>query len=498
MSFSGTKPSVDIPQYQAPGFNMPGFGGSSFQDGAFQFNEDPTQQQDREQVEAMRRSVLTGLGITSPQREASRKRFEETFFKESQRLTQPKLEQSLFERGLGGSKFYQDSVTDLLSKIGTQSVLQGENLQRQDEQGKLNRLATLQGMSNDDRNRMSQMMGFSVAGQPGLTGPTIAKPGEESTGMSLLKLLTGGGGGAGGNPLDLLTSLFNGGGEGGGSNIFSQLGGSTGNAIKQLLGMDSNNVGSQIPGFGEGGMFDKLTLPGFGEGGKVSNFFNGGAPKGSVTLPGGGMVAPTLDTAANIGQYASTPTNLVPPAIPSNADLLSQAGQSDKGIGIGGKVAVVASVATIVNAAHNFWKSKADENARVGPSEAREQMANISEILPKTGESMVKMVSTGVFDEQRQLNEHMGMLATFLNFTSSSIPGAEVDKAWLDSEVSKIISAGKSSQWEAGEYQKLKRKMLIDQVDNSGEDTTSVGGSEAYVDYMLDLEAKLKQQLGGM
>lgn len=96
-----------------------------------------------DQLTAMRDAILSELGYTSPARESSLNRWEKAFTREALRTSMPKLEQTLFSRGLGGSRFYKDAVTDLLSKVATQSVLNRENLALQDELLKLKQLATL-------------------------------------------------------------------------------------------------------------------------------------------------------------------------------------------------------------------------------------------------------------------------------------------------------------------------------------------------------------------
>ena len=71
----------------------------------------------------------------------------------------PQLEQTMFARGMGGSKLYGDSVTDLLSKIGTQGVLNREQLSQSDEQLKLSQLASILGAGQSNLSNMSSLMG---------------------------------------------------------------------------------------------------------------------------------------------------------------------------------------------------------------------------------------------------------------------------------------------------------------------------------------------------
>lgn len=143
---SGKNGSWDIPTYSDSGvigFSNPygtstwtqGKGGTN--SGTFGFDFNDSTQSYYNQLEAMRNSILSGLGYTAPSRESSLNEWQDTFSKEVLRTSQPQLEQALFARGLGGSKYYSDSLTDLLSKVNTQAVLNRENLANQDEQLKL-------------------------------------------------------------------------------------------------------------------------------------------------------------------------------------------------------------------------------------------------------------------------------------------------------------------------------------------------------------------------
>jgi hypothetical protein len=78
------------------------------------------------------------------------------------RTSQPQLEQSLFARGLGGSRYYQDALTDLLSKVATQGVLNREQLSQSDESMKLNQLASILGAGQTNYGNMSNLMGASA------------------------------------------------------------------------------------------------------------------------------------------------------------------------------------------------------------------------------------------------------------------------------------------------------------------------------------------------
>lgn len=140
-------PSIQIPQYQAPAnvnFNTP-YGNATFDKGAnaYNFQESPDQMADRLEMEALRGAILKTIGVTSPEREASRQSFTDAYFKEATRLAVPKLENTLFDRGLGGSKLYGATLNDLMSQLSNDAILQGEALRTQDEKMKLDQLSTV-------------------------------------------------------------------------------------------------------------------------------------------------------------------------------------------------------------------------------------------------------------------------------------------------------------------------------------------------------------------
>jgi len=155
--------SIELPAPpSAQQFSLPGFGTTNFANNIWGFSEDPTQQAYRQQLETMRASILKGLGITAPEREASLNQWQDIFTKEALRTSMPQLEQTLFSRGMGGSKLYQDAITDLLSKVATQGVLNREQLSQADEALKLNQLASILGAGQTNLSNMSDLMGGAV------------------------------------------------------------------------------------------------------------------------------------------------------------------------------------------------------------------------------------------------------------------------------------------------------------------------------------------------
>lgn len=162
----GGSTSVEVPKFNQPArtnFATP-FGQVVFNPGTntFEFQENAGQAQQRSDTEAIRATILKGLGITSPQREQSRKEFQDTFFKESKRLALPQLENTLFERGLGGeTPFFRESVNDLLSKLAVQSILQKEGLALQDEQLKLSQLGGVQNVLGQNQGNILNLLALA-------------------------------------------------------------------------------------------------------------------------------------------------------------------------------------------------------------------------------------------------------------------------------------------------------------------------------------------------
>jgi len=190
---SGKQGSWDIPKYTAnPASYSNPYGTSYFRNNTYGTDLSSGTQDYYNQLDAMRKAIYSGLGYTSPAREASLNQWQQTFEKEALRNTQPQLEQSLFARGLGGSKYYSDSLTDLLSKTATQGVLNREQLSQNDQNMQLQYLASINpeianilsqsnaltsGTSNQEQqgwNRYQQMLPYNTMyndpGNSGLAG----------------------------------------------------------------------------------------------------------------------------------------------------------------------------------------------------------------------------------------------------------------------------------------------------------------------------------------
>jgi hypothetical protein len=190
MSKKSKSSSIEIPEFKKPtppSFETP-WGTSWFKDNTYGFTETPEALADRQQIEALRRSILSGLGVTAPEREASLNQWQDTFMKEALRTSMPRLEQTLFERGLGGSRFYQGAITDLLGKLATQSVLNRENLARQDELLKLNQLAGLYPWEQVNKELINTLTGRTA--DVGLKEETLAQDRWKTT-LPYLARVTG-------------------------------------------------------------------------------------------------------------------------------------------------------------------------------------------------------------------------------------------------------------------------------------------------------------------
>jgi len=274
-------PSIEIPQYNQPAaqqYSMPGFGTTNYTNNTWGITEDPTQTAYRNQLETMRASVLKGLGITAPEREASLNQWQDTFTKEALRTSMPQLEQTMFARGMGGSKLYGDSVTDLLSKIGTQGVLNREQLSQSDEQLKLSQLASILGAGQSNLSNMSSLMG-QATGQTNTNNqqawnqyqallPYLAKvntPGQSGWGGALSGGMSGASAGSAFGPIGTIIGALIGGGTGYAS---SASGGTSTPAM--LYGGGSTSGGGGTSGFGGIDLSTLASLFG-GQGGQYAN-----------------------------------------------------------------------------------------------------------------------------------------------------------------------------------------------------------------------------------
>lgn len=124
----------------------------------YSYNMNPEQKQTYDMASGIRNDLLKSLGLASTGEDA----YTKALMNESLRLSQPKLENSLIGRGLGGSSVYGTALTDLVNQAATQSVIQGR-------QARLNDLSTLEGiltnMYNLGGNTLNQVSNTGLAQQ---------------------------------------------------------------------------------------------------------------------------------------------------------------------------------------------------------------------------------------------------------------------------------------------------------------------------------------------
>lgn len=111
----------------------------------------------------MRRELIGSLGLSGSANDP----YAKTLLDENLRLSQPRLENSLIQRGLGGSSVYQGALTDLISKATTDSILNSQNQ-------KLNTLAGLQSSYLGPYEQMGQNL-LQLAAQSGMTQDQLAQ-----------------------------------------------------------------------------------------------------------------------------------------------------------------------------------------------------------------------------------------------------------------------------------------------------------------------------------
>ena len=163
MGKGGSSGKVNIPAYQEPtpySFNTP-YGNAVFSNGAYNFTDTADATNQRNEMTALRNAIMRTIGVTGAEREKSLDTWKNTYFNEAKRLALPSAEQQLFDRGLGGSRFYQDQTNDLLQKLATQSVLEAENLRNQDEQTKMANLQGIEGIIGNDRANILSLLGLA-------------------------------------------------------------------------------------------------------------------------------------------------------------------------------------------------------------------------------------------------------------------------------------------------------------------------------------------------
>ena len=152
------------------------------------------------QINALKSAILSHFGATGTGG-SSAQDWQSAYFKELQRQAQPAYEQSMFGRGLGGGSYYQTGLNDLLTKLGTQSVLGGQTYQSNWDSNQRNNLQSLMGLSTQNQNASNDALRFAYGARPGsfIAPATSSSPDYGSaignSLQSILGYMNGGGGG---------------------------------------------------------------------------------------------------------------------------------------------------------------------------------------------------------------------------------------------------------------------------------------------------------------
>ena len=151
-----TKPNdkFDVPAYTPPSYDTYSLLGNTAVKNGDNFTVNYSDQATMDTVNKLRSELLSSLGLNSGGADDP---YTQELMKESLRLSQPKLENALIGRGLGGSTLYKDSLTDLISKAGTNAILSGQNY-------KLNNLNALQSYLSNQENLGQNLLALQQAG----------------------------------------------------------------------------------------------------------------------------------------------------------------------------------------------------------------------------------------------------------------------------------------------------------------------------------------------
>ena len=154
MSKTGNKNAFELPKYNIPTYDNYSLLGATASKNGDAFNVSYSDQSTIDTINRLRSELLSSMGLNSGGADDP---YTQELMKESLRLSQPKLENSLIGRGLGGSTIYKDSITDLLSKAGTNAILSGQNY-------KINNLNALQSYLADQQNLGQNLLQLQQAG----------------------------------------------------------------------------------------------------------------------------------------------------------------------------------------------------------------------------------------------------------------------------------------------------------------------------------------------
>lgn len=122
------QPSVSIPQYSNPtptDFNT-SYGSVNYNNGAYNYTSgDPSGDL---MMQTLRDALGSALGVTGPDALKQTQDWQTAFSQAALKNSAPALSNQLFNSGLGGSSAYGTALGDLYSNVGTQAVLNGQQL----------------------------------------------------------------------------------------------------------------------------------------------------------------------------------------------------------------------------------------------------------------------------------------------------------------------------------------------------------------------------------
>lgn len=122
------QPSVSIPQYTPPNptnFNT-SYGNLNYANGAYNYTS--ANPADDQEMATLRDALGSSLNATGPGGVQNTQDWQTAFSQAALKNAAPALSNQLFSAGLGGSSAYGTAMGDLYSNVGTQAVLNGQNL----------------------------------------------------------------------------------------------------------------------------------------------------------------------------------------------------------------------------------------------------------------------------------------------------------------------------------------------------------------------------------
>lgn len=146
------QPSVSIPQYNNPtptDFNT-SYGNLNYANGAYNYSSaDPSGDAE---MATLRDAIGSHLGITGSEQLAQNQDWQTAFTNAALKNSAPQLSNQMFNAGLGGSSAYGTAMGDLYSNVGTQAVLNGQQLNLANTQSLQNSFNAVNGAYGQNQN----------------------------------------------------------------------------------------------------------------------------------------------------------------------------------------------------------------------------------------------------------------------------------------------------------------------------------------------------------